>query len=134
MSSILIVDDEETQRKALHDYLIKRDFTVLEAKNGVQGLEIALNQHPDVILLDVRMPVMDGMTMMLKLRQDKWGEKASVIILSNYDTDNTQIMQITEALPSYYLLKASSSLDLILEKIQETLDAKGKEKESDTQE
>lgn len=134
MSSILIVDDEETQRKALHDYLIKREFTVLEAKNGVQGLEIALNQHPDVILLDVRMPVMDGMAMMLKLRQDKWGEKASVIILSNYDTDNTQIMQITEGLPSYYLLKANSPLDLILEKIQETLEAKAKEKDSDAQE
>jgi len=127
MASILIVDDEEAQRKVLHDYLAVREFTVTEAKNGVQGLAKALYQHPDVILLDVRMPVMDGMTMMLKLRQDEWGKKASVIILTNYDTDDVQLMQITAGLPSYFLMKASTPLDLIYEKIQETIESKNNE-------
>ena len=127
MSSILVVEDDESQRKALHDYLFAREFTVIEAVNGVQGLAVALSQHPDVILLDVRMPVMDGMTMMLKLRQDEWGKKASVIILTNYDTDDTQLMQVTAGLPSYYLMKASTPLDIVYEKIQETIEAKNKE-------
>ena len=131
MASILIVDDEEAQRKVLHDYLAVREFTVTEAKNGVQGLEIALSQHPDVILLDVRMPMMDGLTMMLKLRQDEWGKKASVIILTNYDTNDVQLMQVTAGLPSYYLMKASTPLDLVYEKIQQTIESKNNEDNSD---
>jgi CheY-like chemotaxis protein len=124
MPKILIVEDEESQRKALHDNLVQNGFSVLEATDGAEGLEIALREHPDIILLDVRMPKMDGMAMLHKLRTDAWGAEASVIILTNYDTSDTQLLQLTTDLPSYYLIKANSPLKSILEKIQTVLESK----------
>ena len=127
MTKILIVEDEEAQRKPLRDKFAQKGYFTLEARDGVEGLEAALREHPDIILLDVRMPNMDGMTMLHKLREDAWGKKASVIILTNYDTSDTQLLQITTDLPSYYLIKANSSLEEILEKIEEELEFKKKD-------
>ena len=124
MSKILIVEDEESQRKALRDNLTREGFFILEARDGVEGLSTALREHPDIILLDVRMPKMDGMEMMHKLRKDTWGKEATIIILTNYDTNDTQLKQIITDQPSYYLLKASSRLEDILEKIREVLESK----------
>lgn len=122
--TILLVEDEESQIKILSDYLAKKGFSILEAKDGIEGLEIALREHPDVILLDVRMPKMDGMTMMHKLREDAWGNKASIIILTNYDTSDTNLFQILVDEPALYMVKSNSSLDLIFEKIEEVLSSK----------
>lgn len=124
MPKILLVEDEESQRNILRDHLAKRGFSILEAKDGIEGLEISLHEHPDLIILDVRMPNMDGITMMHKLRQNNWGKKASIIILTNYDTDDTQLLQIAKDLPSYYLMKADTPLDKILEKIEKELKSK----------
>jgi Response regulators consisting of a CheY-like receiver domain and a winged-helix DNA-binding domain len=67
--SILIVEDELRIRFLLRDYLMKEDFNVLEASNGEEGLFIFSTQKIDLILLDIMMPVMDGMTMLEKLRE-----------------------------------------------------------------
>lgn len=66
--SILIVEDELRIRFLLRDYLIKEDFNVFEASNGEEGLYIFSTQKIDLILLDIMMPVMDGLTMLEKLR------------------------------------------------------------------
>ena len=123
-STILIVEDEESQRKILSDYLNKRGFDTIEARDGVEGLEVAISKHPDLILLDVRMPRMDGMTMMHRLREDSWGKKASIVILTNYDTSDTHLFQIILDEPAFYLVKSNSSLDAIYEKLQELIAAK----------
>lgn len=119
--TILLIEDEESQIKILSEYLLKNNFSILEARDGVEGLQIALKEHPDIILLDVRMPKMDGMTMMHKLREDEWGKTASIIILTNYDTSDTNLFQILVDEPALYLVKSNSSLDLIYEKINEVL-------------
>ncbi|WP_160692101.1 response regulator transcription factor [Clostridium sp. C2-6-12] len=67
--SILIVEDELRIRFLLRDYLMKENFNVLEASNGEEGLFIFSTQKIDLILLDIMMPVMDGMTMLEKLRE-----------------------------------------------------------------
>ena len=67
--SILIVEDELRIRFLLRDYLIKEGFNVLEASNGEEGLFIFSTQKIDLILLDIMMPVMDGLTMLEKLRE-----------------------------------------------------------------
>lgn len=66
--SILIVEDELRIRFLLRDYLIKEGFNVFEASNGEEGLFIFSTQKIDLILLDIMMPVMDGLTMLEKLR------------------------------------------------------------------
>lgn len=66
--SILIVEDELRIRFLLRDYLMKEDFNVFEASNGEEGLYIFSTQKIDLVLLDIMMPIMDGLTMLEKLR------------------------------------------------------------------
>lgn len=69
---ILIVEDEKNLREAIADVLHNRNFISLQAKNGREGLKLALKEHPDLILLDLLMPEMDGMTAFEKIRKDSW--------------------------------------------------------------
>lgn len=66
--SILIVEDELRIRFLLRDYLVKENFNVFEASDGEEGLYIFSTEKIDLILLDIMMPVMDGLTMLEKLR------------------------------------------------------------------
>lgn len=119
---ILIVEDELSLRNALRDKLSREDFAVLEARNGEEGLAVALREHPDLILLDIIMPVMDGMTMMKKLRQEKeWGKNVPIILLTNLGSDDKTLKDVTEDKPSYYLVKSNWTLRDVVEKIKELL-------------
>lgn len=64
---------------------------------------------------------MSGMEMMKKLREDPWGAKVPIVILSNYDVSDNDIARIIYDKPAFYLVKSNSSLDDVLEKIQEVL-------------
>jgi CheY-like chemotaxis protein len=79
---VLIIEDSALLREVMRDALQSSNFRVSEAENGKEGLEKALAEHPDLILLDLMMPVMDGVTTYKRLRQDAWGEKVPVIILT----------------------------------------------------
>jgi CheY-like chemotaxis protein len=127
MPRILVVEDDLTQRRILVDNLKEKGFIVLEANDGVEGLRISLHEHPEIILLDIRMPRMDGMTVIHKLREDNWGSKALIIILTNYDTNDEQVSQVTVDHPSYYLIKANNPMENIIEKIEELLSSSKKE-------
>ena len=81
-SKILIVEDDRSILDALKIKLEKSNFVVSVAKNGKMGLEKALKEHPDLILTDIIMPVMDGLSMISEIRKDSWGKKAEIIILS----------------------------------------------------
>ena len=67
--SILIVEDELRIRFLLRDYLTKEDFNVFEASNGEEGLFVFSSEKIDLVLLDIMMPIMDGLTMLEKLRE-----------------------------------------------------------------
>ena len=123
--SILIVEDEVSMLNALRDKFTREDFAVFEAKNGERGLEIALREHPDLILLDIAMPVMDGMTMMKKLRQENdWGKKVPIILLTNLNEDDKINIRITEDEPAYYLVKSDWKIDDVVKKVRERLSRK----------
>ena len=119
---ILIVEDEESMLNALSDYLETQDFATLMARDGEEGLGIALKEHPDLILLDILMPKMDGMIMLRKLREDEWGKKAPVIILTNVNPNaNTIINSVLQNEPEYYLVKYDVELEGIVDKVKEVL-------------
>lgn len=119
---ILIVEDEESMLNALSDYLETQDFATLMARDGEEGLGIALKEHPDLILLDILMPKMDGMIMLQKLREDEWGKKAPVIILTNVNPNaNTIINSVLQNEPAYYLVKSDVKLEGIVDKIKDVL-------------
>jgi len=67
---ILTVDDSKTVRCIVRKAFKSFDCDILEASNGVEGLALASKETPDVVLLDVTMPVMDGVEMLTKLKAD----------------------------------------------------------------
>ncbi|MDD5794275.1 response regulator transcription factor [Clostridium sp. HCP1S3_B4] len=67
--SVLIVEDEIRIRFLMRDYLTREKYTVYEAENGLKALEIFKNNNVDLIILDIMMPVMDGLTTLKKIRE-----------------------------------------------------------------
>ena len=120
MKQILIVEDEKQLLDALRDKLTREGFTVLTTENGATGLEAAFQKHPDLILLDIMMPEMDGMTMLKALRKDDWGKNAPVILLTNL----SDVKHISEALNDKvtdYLIKSDWDIDDVAKKIKQKL-------------
>jgi DNA-binding response OmpR family regulator len=66
---ILLVDDDPTLSSLLSQYLRESDYNVFEAPNGQTGLRLAYNEHPDLVLLDVMLPGMDGWEVCARLRE-----------------------------------------------------------------
>lgn len=115
---ILIVEDENDIREALADIFQMSDFEVFAAIDGKEGLDVALKEHPDVILLDLMMPVMNGHEMLQKLRNDPWGKEVKVVVLSALD-DVNNIGTAHKSDITKYLIKAHVSLDEIVNKVRE---------------
>lgn len=126
MKTILVVEDDPPILKTLVDKLTEEGFRIIEAHDGEEGLMIADRDHPDLILLDIVMPKMDGMTMLKKLRQkNEWGKSVPVILLTNLSPDEEKINQgITEDEPAYYLIKTNWSLNDVVKKVRERLNRK----------
>jgi CheY-like chemotaxis protein len=119
---ILIVEDEEAIQKAVSETLLNQGFIVLTANNGEEGFAVSLKEHPDLILLDIFMPRMDGLVMLQKIRSDEWGKKVPVIILTNLNpSSNSVINSVLKNEPAYYLVKSDVKLEGIVEKIKEVL-------------
>jgi two-component system chemotaxis response regulator CheY len=84
---ILLVEDSRLLRAVVQDALEGAGFEVYEAENGMLGLETAKHIHPDLIMLDVMMPVMDGLAMYQSLRKDEWGKSIPVIMLTGAEEE-----------------------------------------------
>lgn len=91
MKKILIIEDEEPMRRVLKDTLEQEGFIVFESGDGKAGLEEAHLKRPDLILLDILMPKMDGMTVLKQLRKEEWGKGVPVVILTNLNDASTVI-------------------------------------------
>ncbi len=116
--TVLIVEDEPALLKVYAERFEKEGFIVRKATNGQEGLEAALKEKLDLILLDILMPVMDGLTMMQGLRKNKsWDKETPIIFLTNLSQNEDRILKsIAENKPAYYLVKSDWSLTAIVEK------------------
>jgi DNA-binding response OmpR family regulator len=121
--TILIIEDDRSLLRALVDKFKLEGFNVLDSANGKEGLEIALKEEPDLILLDILMPVMDGMTMLGKLRQEnQWGKRVPVVILTNVEPNNDMLKIITQHKPAFYLVKSDYKTQEVVDKVRNCLD------------
>jgi DNA-binding response OmpR family regulator len=119
---VLIVEDDASLSKALQTKFTVEKYTVLVARDGQEGLSIALKDHPSIILLDIMMPVMDGMTMIKHLREDDWGKSVPVIMLTNVSPEsNSELNTLITTQPSYYLIKSNTHIDEVASKVRELL-------------
>jgi CheY-like chemotaxis protein len=127
MKKILVVEDELAYLKLLKVQLTKKGYLVIEAVNGKEGLEKAKKENPDLILLDIKMPLLDGMAMLDLLRKEESEKKlpaakqVKVIILTNLEPDNKIIGKVLSDQPSYYFVKSDIQFNELLEKIKELL-------------
>ena len=88
-STVLIVDDEQRMRKLVKDFLVKQDFTVLEAADGEQAVDIFLeNKDIDLVILDVMMPKMDGWETCREIRQYS---QVPIIMLTARGSENDEL-------------------------------------------
>jgi DNA-binding response OmpR family regulator len=123
--TILVVEDEKSLREALVDILIMKNYNTINAKNGREGADLALLKHPDLILLDIIMPEMDGMGTLKKIRESKWGINVPVIILTNLSTVKEKEQLVDDKVanrPTYYLIKSDWKLLDIVKKIEKILE------------
>lgn len=127
MPHILLIEDDEFLAATYKAKFEEEGFTLSVENNGEEGLKSALGHHPDLVLLDVRIPKMDGMTVMKKLREDKWGEKVPIIILTNFDVNDGGIPELTANHPAYYLLKADTTLDEMVDRAREVIETASRE-------
>src|SRR3989344_558655 len=113
--TILIVEDEKSLRDAMVDIIRLKNFLPLVAKNGREGVDSAFSKKPDLILLDLIMPEMDGMAALKIIREDAWGATVPIIILTNLSAINGNI--IADAIahtPTHYLIKSDWKLHDII--------------------
>ncbi|MCX6714734.1 MAG: response regulator [Candidatus Uhrbacteria bacterium] len=114
---ILIVEDESSLLLVLHDRLQEDGFKILQAKNGAEALALSLAEHPDLILLDLLMPVMDGISMLKVLREDAWGKNAKIMVLTNLGgeekLEEAKALGVTD-----YLIKADWKIEEVVQKIK----------------
>ena len=118
--TVLIVEDEQPLLKALSAKLDAEGFRTLQAENGEEGLAIILREHPDITLLDIFMPKMDGLATLQEIRKDEWGKTAKVVMLTN-SNDPTDIAQAVDVKADAYLTKADTKLEDVAKKIREVL-------------
>ena len=119
---IEVVDDSQELSDAISERLQNENFEVAKLKNGKDGLDWALSHHPDIILLDINMPIMSGSEMLEKLREDNWGSSVPVIVLSNVSDSATIYNVISQSGKTNtlndYLVKSETSLKQITDLIK----------------
>ncbi|KKW29584.1 MAG: hypothetical protein A3K06_01980 [Candidatus Doudnabacteria bacterium RIFCSPHIGHO2_01_52_17] len=119
-AKVLVVEDEEILLTGLKEELESGGYTVQGASDGVEGLEKTKSFKPDLILLDLLMPKMDGMEMLQKLKADSSTRDVPVVILTNL-SDYEKISEALSLGAMDYLVKANYKLEDLLEKVRTVL-------------
>jgi len=114
---ILIIEDEKILRTLLAQTLSREGFEVKEAVDGEEGLEKAKTEKPDLILLDLILPTIDGYEVLERLKKDPFTESIPVMIISNLGQDE-EIQRGLKLGAVDFLIKAHFTLDEISEKIK----------------
>lgn len=117
--SILIVEDETSLNEAYQIILANAGYDILSAFDGKEALDILKQANPDIILLDLRMPVMNGIEFLKEYTPSD--KKTKVIVFSNYDMQK-EIEEAYELGAHKYILKAWASPKELLKLIKDTIE------------
>lgn len=120
---IAIIEDDLDIQLMYKFKLEKAGFKVVTAADGQEGLELAQRFMPDLILLDLMMPVMPGAEMLVRLRATDWGSSMRVIVLTNLSKDEApQALRFLNV--DRYIVKAHHTPAQVITIVQEVLDRK----------
>jgi CheY-like chemotaxis protein len=118
---ILIIEDNESYLTILTQKLNHTDFEVITANDGQEGLEKVLTNTPDLVLIDLLLPKMNGIQVIEEIRKSEAGKSLPVLILTNLNPDPQLLQSIEKNKPANYLIKPEVTTDEIIEKIQSVL-------------
>jgi len=120
MTKIIIVEDEPAIREMYRFKFSKDGFVVSTAANGQLGFEACEKEQPDLVLLDLKMPIMNGEDMLKKLRKTDWGANIRVIVLTNISKDeaphNLRFLSVDR-----YIVKAHHTPAQVVNMVREVL-------------
>ena len=120
---ILVVEDEEILLTALSEELKQEGFDVVGAKDGVEGVEKAASEKPDLILLDLVMPRLDGIGALKQIKENPASKDIPVVILTNL-SDYDKVSDALSLGAMDYLVKANYRLEELINKIKTVLERK----------
>lgn len=120
MAKILVAEDDKLISNSLCDALKSQGYEAMPAYDGEEAVAKAKEQNPDLALLDIMMPKLDGISVLWELRANPSTAKTPVIVLTNMGDPET-ISKIVEAGASDYLLKSDQSVDDIMQKVKDVL-------------
>ncbi len=115
---VLIIEDEQLLNEAYARVLSAANISLLRAYNGREALDILKKEKPDIILLDLRMPVMDGIEFLQNLKPKETMPQTKIIVFSNYD-DQHEIDEAFSLGAMHYMLKAWATPDELVKLIRE---------------
>lgn len=122
-TKILVVEDEEILLAALMEELKQEGFEAVGAKDGIEGVEKASSEKPDLILLDLVMPRLDGIEALKQMKADPETKDIPVVILTNL-SDYDKISDALSLGAMDYLVKANYRLEDLMTKVKTVLERK----------
>ena len=120
---ILLIEDNESYAAVLTQKFTHEEFEVIVAGDGQEGIQKATEHQPNIILIDLLLPKMNGLQVMEEIRKNEWGKHLPLLILTNLNPDEEIKRSIEKNKPAYYLIKPEVKLQDILEKINIILQA-----------
>lgn len=118
--TVLAIEDSPYLAESLFDMLTLKGHKAIIAPNGRDGVDLAINHKPDLILLDIRLPDIDGYEVYRRIRNDGWGARAKIVVLTA--SESIENISKNVNLPkSSILFKPDWSVSDLLEKIEEYL-------------
>ncbi len=116
--TVMIIEDELVLNEAYAQVLSSAGIALMRAYNGQEALDLLVEDSPDIILLDLRMPVMDGISFLKKLNPKVTMPDTKIIVFSNYD-DQKEIDEAFSLGAMHYMLKAWATPDELIKLIRE---------------
>lgn len=118
-ATLLIIDDDEVVRESLAAYLEDSSFKVLQATNGLQGLQIFESEQPDLVICDLRMPQIDGLELIRRIRET--ASETPIIVLSGAGVMNDAVEALRLGAADY-LIKPLEDLAVLEHSVRRALD------------
>ncbi|HYI14306.1 MAG TPA: response regulator [Thermomicrobiales bacterium] len=115
MLRVLIVEDEKPIRELLNDFLSDEGYDTLLAENGQRGVDIARAEQPDLILMDLMLPLLDGFAAMRALKEDPQTRGIPVVVMS---ANSVLLMHLSHQLLADETLRKPFDLDQVLQVIE----------------
>lgn len=127
---ILLIDDHESIRNSLTEFIVELGHTVLQAENGAEGWKLLNQKDPHLVLSDIRMPKMDGLTLLKKIKKDPNKKDTPIVLFTGHGDIKDAVQAMRDGAYDYLLKPVNvAELAIILKHVAELLDLREQNKQ-----